>query len=91
MGSPTTLFKRGCPAKAEDSSGANRTIPKVDPADRAKETESAADGSIPTKSKRHSPSALRAELRRSVQRENNPVAAMIAARSAETGIPVKAT
>ena len=61
---PTTFFNRGSPAKAEDSSGANRTIPRVDPADKAKEAERAQAGSAPTKSRRHSPNALSAELRR---------------------------
>lgn len=90
-GSPTTFFNRGSPAKAEDSSGANRTIPRVDPADKAKEAERAQAGSAPTKSRRHSPNALSAELRRLAQSANSPVAAMTAARSADTGIPVNAT
>lgn len=90
-GSPTTFFNRGSPAKAEDSSGANRTIPRVDPADKAKEAERARLDPPPTKSRRHSPNALSAELRRLAQSANSPVAAMTAARSADTGIPVNAT
>ncbi len=78
------------PPKAVAISGANSTMPSVEPAERTNEAEIAQGGSRPTKVTRHAPSAFSDEFRRSVHRDNSPEKAMSAARSTDTGMPVNA-
>ena len=81
----------GAPAAHDVKSGASTTMPRVDPADSTKEGDRRAETSADPNTMTQSPRAAKAEERRSVSSAKRPVAAMTAARSAETGIPVKPT
>lgn len=69
----------------------NSKMPSVEPAESAKDTESAQEGSSATKARTHIPSALRDAPRRLARAASRAATTMKADRSAETGMPANST
>ena len=69
----------------EPNSPESNTMPSVEPAERANETETAVWGDVATSAMTHSESALSGAGRRRAKQADMPANAMHAARTAETG------
>ena len=79
--------RKGSASSHAQKSRANSTIPSVEPAESANDTDTAVRGEAPTASATTSARAFSGAGRRRAKTDERPATAMAAARAADTGAP----